>query len=187
MSSNLKKDKKPKGPKQLSRTVMAMKFMKRRIANEEQSDEYKIAPDDAWYADIPSEIRKSRSKPETLSYSVCMDLITNGHMSFGSFNKDVEKEMVAMSREDNGELSDSGNSVSDNEMAERYVGCSIGNPVNTVVLYIRLRYENLIGTLGKKVKRKKVEDLDFADTESMIPKKKRKFHKRRLTEQQSSN
>ena len=130
MSSNLKKDKKLKGPKQLSRTVMAMKFMKRRIANEEQSDEYKIDPDDAWYADIPSEIQKLRSTPETLSYSSCMDLITNGHMSFGNFNKDVEKEMVAMNREDNGELSDSDNSVSDNEMAERYVCCSIGISVN---------------------------------------------------------
>ena len=123
MSLNLKKDKKPKGPKQLSRTVMAMKFMKRRIANAEQSDEYKMDPDDAWYADTPSEIQKARSIPESLSYSACMDLITNGHMSFGNFNKDVEKEMVAMNREETGELSDSDNSVSDNEMAERYVHC----------------------------------------------------------------
>ncbi|KAI6649271.1 M-phase phosphoprotein 6 [Oopsacas minuta] len=158
MTSYLKKGTKVKGPKQLSRTVMAMKFMKRRIVNEEQSDENKIAPVDAWYALAPPDTKKPRKPPETLSYAGCMDLLENGHLSFGNFNVNVEKEMEAMKRGDTGELSESDKSVSDNEMADRY--------------------DNLIGTIGKKVKRKQGYHIDFIDTESNIPKKKRKIKKK---------
>ena len=117
--STLKKGAKEKGPKQLSRTLMGLKFMKRRIVNEEQSDDSKIAPEDAWYAGSPVESKIQAKRPEILSYAGCMELIENGHLSFGKFNKEVEREMSALRREEQGELSDSDKSVSDNEMAER--------------------------------------------------------------------
>ena len=111
---------KEKGPKQLSRTLMGLKFMKRRIANEEQLDDNKIDPEDAWYAASPVAERKPRKQPNMLSYSACMELMEVGHLSFGKFNKEVEREMQAIKREEQRELSDSEKSVSDNEMAERY-------------------------------------------------------------------
>ena len=116
----MSKGTKGKGPKQLSRTLMGLKFMKRRIENEEQSDGNKIAPEDAWYARSPVEGKEEGKLPQMLSYAGCMELVENGHLSFGKFNKEVEREMLAISREERGELSDSDRSVSDNEMAERY-------------------------------------------------------------------
>ena len=42
-----------------------------------------------------------------------------------------------------------------------------------------LRYENLIGTVGKKVKRRAADNMDFLDTQEYnIPKKKRKVKKK---------
>ena len=90
------------------------------MANEEAAEENRIAPEDAWYASSPPEVDRRGTETDVLSYAGCMELVENGHFSFGKFNCDVEKEMAAIGSEERGEQSsDSEKSVSDNEMAER--------------------------------------------------------------------
>nr|CAB3263932.1 M-phase phosphoprotein 6-like [Phallusia mammillata] len=134
-------------PSKLSLNLRKMKFMQRGMSESERHSleeaNSKIITNEHWELDLPPMGKNDSSYEQLDGISLCVKL-KHGRMSFGGFNKAIEKLMYELNREEKTEddaTADSDASVSDEEMAERY--------------------STLIGTVAKKFKSKNTTDNDF--------------------------
>ncbi|XP_015756429.1 PREDICTED: M-phase phosphoprotein 6-like [Acropora digitifera] len=134
--------------KALSKNVMAMKFMKRKVEADyrrQLEQEKQRAIEESHWVLQGKEERESCIEFEA-SYVNCEDLYQCGRMSFKKFNPAVEKlfkEMLAKEEEAKSQEWESEESVSDEEMTRRY--------------------DSLVETVGKKFsKKRKMLSVDAA-------------------------
>lgn len=155
--------------KSLSKNLMAMKFMKRKVEADHRrqlEEERQRAIEESHWVLEGQEDKGSCIEFEP-SYVKCDNLYPSGRMSFKNFNPAVEKmfkEMVAkkdMARSEEWEREES---VSDEEMARRY--------------------ETIVGTVAKKFSTKRKWSSGGINFEAVSPsikepakKKKREFMK----------
>ncbi|CAB4021580.1 M-phase phospho 6 [Paramuricea clavata] len=112
--------------KSLSKNLLKMKFMQRTEEaklRQQLEDEEKREIDEAhWVLDNVEGAREDMIEYET-SYVVCEDLVPTGRMSFKKFNPAVEKlfkELTAQKELAECEVREMEDTVSDEQMAERY-------------------------------------------------------------------
>ena len=109
----------------LSLNVRKMKFMQRGMGEEERRElqaSEKIITSEHWELEIPS-LGEQTTKFEIFeSFLYCRPCL-HGRMSFGGFNKQIEKVMLELSGGEKVEedVYTEDADVSDNEMAEHYV------------------------------------------------------------------
>ncbi|KAJ8343281.1 hypothetical protein SKAU_G00306100 [Synaphobranchus kaupii] len=116
----------------LSKNLLRMKFMQRgldaEVKKQLEEEEKRIISDEHWYLDLPELQAKENFIIEERSFVPCEDLVY-GRMSFRSFNPEVEKLMVLMNTQKQGEeeeekeekdLTKMETDVTDEEMARRY-------------------------------------------------------------------
>ncbi|KFO86266.1 M-phase phosphoprotein 6, partial [Buceros rhinoceros silvestris] len=137
-----------------------------------EEEEKKIISEEHWYLDLPDLKEKESFIIEERSFMPCEDLLY-GRMSFKGFNPEVEKLMIQMNsgcKEEEIEVDDKMEAdVSDEEMARRQV---------IFYVIINIRYETLVGTIGKKFLRKRdqsvLQDEDEDGNNNTRPSKKAK-------------
>ncbi|XP_058946576.1 M-phase phosphoprotein 6 [Pocillopora verrucosa] len=122
--------------KTLSKNLMEMKFMKRKAETDYrrqlEEERQRAIEESHWVLNGQEQEDRSCIEFEP-SYVQCEELYPNGRMSFKNFNPTVEKmfkEMIAEEDLAQSEAREREETVSDEEMAQRY--------------------ENLVGTVAKK-------------------------------------
>ncbi|XP_063951361.1 M-phase phosphoprotein 6-like [Lytechinus pictus] len=145
----------------LSKNLSQMKFMQRRVkkdAEEEQELEKQRQIDDThWVLDLPDLILRGNRYETVDSMADCEDLVF-GRMSFNGMNPAIEKVMRVMNGEeveDEEEVEEQAEGVTEEEMADRY--------------------SSLVGTIGKKFNKKRIHSQ--TDTDAPRKKHKKKFLK----------
>ncbi|KAM4017714.1 M-phase phosphoprotein 6 [Anomaloglossus baeobatrachus] len=130
----------------LSKNLLRMKFMQRSLDPETkkqlEEEEKKIISDEHWFLDLPELKEKENFIIEERSFLPCEDFLY-GRMSFKGFNPEIEKLMVQMNskttditaEEEDPDFGKMDVDVTDEEMA--------------------LRYESLVGSIGKKFAKKR--------------------------------
>lgn len=112
------------GKTKLSKKLLRMKFMHRRLDSETkkqlETEEKKIINEEHWYLDLPELKEKESFIIEEQSFLICEDLY--GRMSFQGFNPEVENLMLQMNAKNKAEEVEDETvelDVSDEEMARR--------------------------------------------------------------------
>lgn len=134
---------------QLSLNIRKMKFMQRCLGEEERrelEESKRIITDEHWELDMPS-LGDRNQKFEIIKSLLYCQSYYHGRLSFGGFNKSVEKLMKELNYfQDKVEPYVESVDVSDNEMAEHYL--------------------SLEGTLGKRFNRNNAPKKRFIDNEN---------------------
>ena len=148
-------------PTTLSLNIRKMKFMQRGMGEDEKralQNSEKIITSEHWELDIPSLGEKKKDFEIFESFLYCRPCL-HGRMSYGGFNKQIEKLMLEL----NGgkieeEIYTEDADISDNEMAEHYVSLSSTvakrfEKFKTVKASKRLRISDDLRAIPTKVKR----------------------------------
>jgi len=132
------------GVVKLSANVKKMKFMQRGLTDDERQkldeNEKQVITREHWELDIPP-IGKESSKFEIVSENYICEKHRHSRLSYGGFNKAIEKLMIELNQEGNGDKEQTDDvddvNVSDKEMTDWFASCS-----------------TLVGTVAKKFKAK---------------------------------
>ena len=138
----------------LSMNIRKMKFMQRSLTEQERrelEESEKIITNEHWELDIPSLGVKNTKFEVAQSFLIC-ESYRFGHLSFGGFNKYIERLMRELNSDETDEYHESAD-ISDNEMAEHYL--SLG------------------GTIAKRFDTGKKRSINDKESPEVFPKKPR--------------
>lgn len=147
----------------LSKNVLQMKFMQRSVLkierDQNEEEKQKIIDEEHWVLDLPEYKTKEQVFVTDQSYFFCEQL-RFARLSFKGFNPEIEKLMAADAAEKEEKISEEKekqNSVSDQQMANRY--------------------SSLMGVLAKKFAKKRSRGNEVEDQEGDEPVRKKAFVK----------